>query len=455
MSGGQTAVNRRNTAADPGNRYRWRLVVLTVGLLVLLHSTIALGQRPARAGNELPRELLEIENRRADVIAKASAASVGVFGASGAGGGSGVVITPDGFALTNFHVVQGNGAYMKCSMPDGELYDAVLVGIDPVGDVAIIKLQGRDDFPVAEIGDSDELQQGQWCFAVGNPFLLATNFQPTVTWGIVSGVHRYQYPAGTLLEYADCIQTDAAINPGNSGGPLFNDRGQLVGINGRGSFEKRGRVNVGVGYAISINQIQLFRHHLLSGRIVDHATLGATVATDEAGKVRVNNVLESSEAYRRGLRIDDEILQFAGREIQTVNQFKNVLGIYPKGYRVPLTYQRDGESREIRVRLTGVHATEKLIELVSGAAEEKSESQPDEPEEQGASEQELQADQQFVARRGFANYYFNDRMRKQIWNRYAARETVASMPIQMRSFRSGLFKVLTRIKTRFGLSCRE
>ena len=91
-------------------------------------------------------------------------------------------------------------------------------------------------------------------------------------------MHRYQYPAGTLLEYTDCIQTDAAINPGNSGGPLFDAEGRLIGINGRGSFEKRGRVNVGVGYAISINQIKNFLGRLKSGRIVDHATLGARVA---------------------------------------------------------------------------------------------------------------------------------------------------------------------------------
>src|SRR4029077_12415455 len=110
----------------------------------------------------------------------------------------------------------------------------------------------------------------------------ATDFHPTVGYGIISGVHRYQYPAGTLLEYADCIQADAAINPGNSGGPLFDAKGRLIGINGRGSFEKRGRVNVGVGYAISINQIRYFLGHLKAGRLVDHATLGARVTSDEA-----------------------------------------------------------------------------------------------------------------------------------------------------------------------------
>ena len=107
---------------------------------------------------------------------------------------------------------------------------------------------------------------------MGNPFLLATDFTPTVTFGLVSGVHRYQYPAGTLLEYTDCIQIDTSINPGNSGGPLFNMKGELIGINGRGSFEKRGRVNSGVGYAISINQIKNFLGHLHAGLDTDHAT---------------------------------------------------------------------------------------------------------------------------------------------------------------------------------------
>src|SRR3954462_15028127 len=115
---------------------------------------------------------------------------------------------------------------------------------------------------------------------MGNPFWHATDFTPTVTFGLVSGVHRYQSPAGTLLEYTNCIQIDTSINPGNSGGPLFNTNGELIGINGRGSFEKRGRGNSGVGYAISINQIKNFLGHLRAGIDTDHATLGAQVETE-------------------------------------------------------------------------------------------------------------------------------------------------------------------------------
>src|SRR5437773_7793766 len=197
---------------------------------------------------------------------------------------------------------------MQCGLPDGLLYDAALVGLDKVGDVALIKLLPQkkgQDFPFAKLGDSDKLKAGDWSMAMGNPFLLATDFNPTVTFGLVSGVHRYQYPEGTLLEYTDCIQVDTSINPGNSGGPLFNMEGELVGINGRGSFDKRGRINSGVGYAISINQIKNFLGHLHSGLDTDHATLGALIKSEaEEGigdKMVVNSILEDADAFRRGL----------------------------------------------------------------------------------------------------------------------------------------------------------
>src|SRR5262245_8122642 len=298
------------------------------------------GAAPA-ARADAAAEVLKAQAQRVEVIRKARAATVCIFGRGGRGGGSGVVVSPDGFALSNFHVTSGAGAAMKVGMADGKLYDAVIVGIDPVGDVALIKLLGRDDFPYAELGDSDRVRANDACFAAGNPFLLANDFTPTVTLGIVSGVHRYQEPSGTLLEYADCIQTDAAINPGNSGGPLFNAQGNLIGINGRGSFEKRGRVNVGVGYAISTNQIMNFLGHLKSGRIVDHATWCATVATDEGGKVMVTNILPSSDAYRRGIRYGDQIESFGGRTITSANDLKNILGTFPQGWRIPVSYARD------------------------------------------------------------------------------------------------------------------
>ena len=365
---------------------------------------------------DVPQAVLDAESQRIKHIAYATKATIAVFGPEAAGGGSGVIITPDGFALTNYHVTHPCGDYMRIGMSDGELYDAVIVGLDPGGDVALIKLFGRDDFPTAKIGDSDQVRAGDSCFVAGNPFVLATNFKPTVTWGMISGVHRYQPPSGTLLEYADCLQTDASINPGNSGGPLFNADGELIGINGRCSFEKRGRVNVGVGYAISINQIKKFLGYLHSGRIVDHATLGFTVS-DIDGRVAVSNILRSSDAYRRGIRYSDEILALGGKSIDSANALKNVLGTYPKGWRIPVTYRRDGVDTTTLVRLAGVHPGETLYQLVSKKTAQaaphgkKPLDKPDESESPEAPHTDDEVpevvSQHLEQRWGYANYYYN------------------------------------------------
>jgi S1-C subfamily serine protease len=422
---------------------------------------------------EVDARILDAEKARVAVMAEARSKTVAIFPPEGNGGGSGVLISADGYALSNFHVVRGSERAMKCGLSDGRSYDAVVVGIDPVGDVALVKIFGRDDFPFAELGDSDGVRLGDPVFAAGNPFLLAHDFQPTVTFGIVSGVHRYQYPAGTLLEYADCIQTDASINPGNSGGPLWDINGRLIGINGRGSFEKRGRVNVGVGYAISINQIKYFLGCMKSGRIVDHATLGARVASDNDGRVIVSDVLEDSDAYRRGLRIGDEIISFGGRSVRTVNAFKNVLGIFPTGWRVAMTFRTEGgETRDTFVRLQGVHNPEELLAKISEKVEPekglppgrpqpkpeepdgpkpdpgdkkeggpKEEGQkPDGPEQDGPSIPKFRlpfgggdekekpqtpeiVKKHFVERRGYANYFFNTQERNRVGRLLASRFT--------------------------------
>jgi len=426
-------------------RNGWRLPGLT-GLLLLAVA-------PVHAA-DVPAPVLRAQQHRIQAIAKAMRSSVAVFANGGRGGGSAVVISRDGFALTNYHVVRQTGAYMQCAMADDRLYDAVLVGIDPTGDVAMIKLLGRTDFTPAELGDSDRIQPGDWCFAIGNPFLLATDFQPSVSYGLVSGTHRYQPPAGTLLEYTDCLQTDAAINPGNSGGPLFDAEGRLIGINGRCSFEKRGRVNVGVGYAISVNQLKNFLGYLHSGRIVDHATLGATVATDEQGHVAVSNILESSDAYRRGLRFDDQIVAFGGRDITTVNGFKNILGIYPKGWRVPLSYVREGERFDVLVRLAGVHAGDELSKKLqakpparpgppkpipgkqpkpSGPAPKKNEpaKRPRPVPHPGAGKPKpppAHIAKMIEKRTGYANYYFNKLNRQRVWDAFGRAGNFATTP---------------------------
>ena len=401
-----------------------------------------------QASGIVDANVLAAQQQRIAAMRKAAEATVAIFGLDGGGGGSGVLITRDGYALTNYHVSSACGDHMRCGLNDGKVYDAVIVGVDATGDVSLIKLLGRDDFPVAPLADSDTVRVGQWVFAAGNPFVLATNLHPSVTLGIVSGVNRYQYPAGTLLEYADCIQTDAAINPGNSGGPLFNFASEVIGINGRCSFEKRGRVNVGVGYAISANQIKRFMGVLRSGRLVDHATMAATVSTDENGKVLVSNILNSSDAYRRGLRYGDEVLTFADRQVNTTNDFKNILGTLPKDWRVPISYRRAGVTQTTVVRLAGVHTEQQLIELVSaelgksapqpkgkpGRPDKPSDDKPDAPkgdESKSAEANKVEEDRpalpgepdkalvktMLASRVGFANYFFNVLNRDSVWQR--------------------------------------
>ncbi len=399
----------------------------------------------AASAQEVPEPVLQAEQQRIEVVRRACQATIAIFGRGGRGGGSGVIITPDGYALSNFHVTSGAGVAMKCGLPDGKVYDAVIVGVDPVGDVSLIKLLGRDDFPTAPLGDSDQVAPGQWCFAAGNPFLLATDFQPTVTFGIISGVHRYQYPAGTLLEYADCIQTDAAINPGNSGGPLFNMRGDLIGINGRGSFEKRGRVNVGVGYAISINQIKNFLWYLRSGRIVDHAELGATVGTDPEGRVVVTDILESSDAYRRGLRYGDELLRFAGRPVTSTNMYKNILGTLPKGWRVPLSFRREEMQWDVLVRLRGAHREGELQQRLQRRNSRRRPGQPrpgpqPRPVKRPSSPVPPAVAKFYEKRPGYANYYFNrleQRRVQKLLDRLGGFSAVAENTWQFRGEQAG------------------
>ena len=418
-------------SANHGNRAdrRWASLVLTC-ILCLAVAFIAQDANAVRAIGSTPSPaVLEAQARRIEVIDRAKDAVLAIFPLNGQGGGSGVVISPDGYALTNYHVVLPCGHAMRCGMADGRVYDAVLVGLDPTGDVALIKLFGRDDFPYAAMADSDDARVGNWVFAAGNPFLLATDFQPTITQGIVSGIHRYQFPAGTLLEYADCIQTDAQVNPGNSGGPLFDDRGQVVGINGRCSFEKRGRVNVGLAYAISINQIKNFMGTLRSGRVVDHATLGATLGRDADGRVIVTDILDSSDVYRRGMRYGDEVISFAGRHVASPNAFKNALGIFPAGWRVPMSFRRDGQRYDILARLASVHHKEELLQKMNAGPrpEPKSEKDPQkpspgEPDEQierprDAKQNEPEVvKEHYRSKRGFANYYYNESERRRVWD---------------------------------------
>lgn len=268
------------------------------------------------------------------------------------GGGSGVLIDPQGFGLTNFHVVasmlESRRGYGGLS--DGNLYPLRVIGLDPGGDIALFKLEGKDRFEFAPLGDAEQLRVGQWVAALGNPFILAEDYIATVTLGVVSALHRYQYGQGNLLEYADCIQVSTSINPGNSGGPIIDLGGRVVAIAGRGSFEERGRVNVGIGYGVPVEQIRRFLPALRAGRLCYHGTLGATaeLAGDD---LIVNAVQDGSPAAAAGVELGDELLRINGKEVHTANEVTNAIAVLPGGWPVSLDLRRGDKSLSLRLRL--------------------------------------------------------------------------------------------------------
>jgi serine protease Do len=287
--------------------------------------------------------------------------AVCVFAKEGSGGGSGVVISPDGYALTNFHVVQPTGPTMQCGLPDGVLYDAVLVGLDKVGDVALIKLLPKNEgqqFPFAVLGDSDKTREGDWSIAMGNPFLLATDFTPTVTFGLVSGVHRYQYPEGTLLEYTDCIQIDTSINPGNSGGPLFNLNGEVVGINSM-IFSRTGGF-MGLSFAIPIDvAIDVAKQLQATGRVsrgrigvvIQEVTkeLAESFGLSKPSGALVNSVEKGSPADKAGIQPSDVILKFDNKEVTASNELPRIVAATKPGSKVSLQVWRKGEKKDLQI----------------------------------------------------------------------------------------------------------
>lgn len=294
----------------------------------------------------------QAEAARVAAVKRVYGSVVAIYGNDRGGGGSGVLIDPHGYAVTNHHVVAAAGVEGWAGLADGKLYRWRLLGSDPGGDVAIIQLLGRDDFPVSPLGNSNHVRVGQWAMAMGNPFVLAEDQRPTVTLGIVSGIERFQPGEGmNQLVYGNCIQVDSSINPGNSGGPLFNLLGEVIGINGRGSFQERGRVNVGLGYAISSNQVKLFVPDLLATKIAQHGTLDAIFGTREQGVICYTMNLDSPIA-KKGLSLGDRILSLEGVSITDANQLTNLISIYPAGWPVTVVFEHEGKERSATVRLT-------------------------------------------------------------------------------------------------------
>ncbi|MBM4040002.1 MAG: trypsin-like serine protease [Planctomycetes bacterium] len=313
---------------------------LTPLAALLCMAALASAAAPPLSPEELAR-VKAAEAARVQAVQSVYGAVVAVYGpATDRGGGSGVLYDDQGFALTNHHVVRAAGRAGKAGLADGQAYDWDMIGTDPGGDVAVIRLKGKPKFPFAPLGDSRAVRVGDWAMAMGNPFALAEDFAPTVTLGIVSGIERFQpgEGGGRTLVYGNCIQFDTSINPGNSGGPLFNLAGQVIGINGRGSFEERGRVNVGVGYAISIEQIKNFLPDLLATRVCQHATLDATFR-DDAGKVICDAINEDAAVAKLGLGLGDQLLAFDGVRIRTANQYLNLITTYPAEWPASVTFR--------------------------------------------------------------------------------------------------------------------
>lgn len=338
------------------NRCRSHSVLLVACLFAL---PLWVNPAIAQSDDEISQAELNLvksaEAARVRAIERVYGTVVAIYGEDiRAGGGSGVLFDKAGFVLTNFHVVAGAGGTQGwAGLADKKLYRWRLIGLDPGGDLAVIQLQGKDTWPFAPLGDSDMVRPGDFVMAMGNPFVLAEDQTPTVTMGIVSGTHRYQGGAGggNTLVYGNCIQIDSSINPGNSGGPLFNMQGQVVGINGRGSFEERGRVNVGLGYAISINQAKNFFPDLLATKLVQHGTLDA-VFGDRAGGVLCTEIdTKYNKLQEYGFDLADRLVRFNGRQIESANHYLNQISTLPANWPVEVVWEHQGELKSAKIRL--------------------------------------------------------------------------------------------------------
>jgi serine protease Do len=266
--------------------------------------------------------------------------------------GSGVIVSEDGYLLTNNHVVE-NADEIKVALADDKtVYDAKLIGTDPQTDIAVLKIEGRK-LPAIVIGDSDTVEVGDTVLALGNPFGVGQ----TVTMGIVSAKGR----AGMgIVDYEDFIQTDAPINPGNSGGALVDVEGRLVGIN-TAIFSRSGGNN-GIGFAVPINLARFVMERLVTEGKVTRGYLGVMIqpvtpdlakAFDlpDASGALVGQVTEGSPAERAGLKEGDVIVEFNGKKVIDSRHLRLMVAQTPPDTEATLRIIRDGQSRSVTVKL--------------------------------------------------------------------------------------------------------
>jgi serine protease Do len=258
--------------------------------------------------------------------------------------GSGVIIDPRGYIVTNNHVVEG-ATSITVSIPDGRSFEATLVGTDPLTDLAVIKIEGGN-LPTVDFGDSSALKVGEWVVAIGNA--LALEGGPTVTAGVVSALGRTIGAESGWTLY-DVIQTDAAINPGNSGGPLINLEGEVIGIN----TAKISSVDVsGVGFAVSADTARPVVEDLISKGYVTRPYLGISVVTVTSAIARnydlaveegamIYHMSPDTPAADAGLLPGDVIVAVDGEEISTADEMVLAIRAHSVGDTIQITYVRD------------------------------------------------------------------------------------------------------------------
>jgi serine protease Do len=286
------------------------------------------------------------------------------------GQGSGFLVSADGRILTNSHVV-ADAEHITVTLLDGREFAAKVIGSDPRSDVAVLKIDAKD-LPFLAMGDSDNLEVGEWVIAVGNPFGLSH----TVTSGIVSA--RGRNSVG-IADYEDFIQTDAAINPGNSGGPLLDLEGKVVGVN-TAIFSRTGG-HMGIGFAIPANMVKQIETQLVTSGSVTRGYLGIVIQdlTKDLAKtfdlknakgILVSQVTKGSPAERSGFKRGDVITKLDGKPVGPMGSFRNQVSLMEPGSKVPITVLRDGKPVELTAAI-GKLADEASPELAHAKAIEE------------------------------------------------------------------------------------
>ena len=271
------------------------------------------------------------------------------------GAGSGVIINSNGTILTNNHVVEG-AKEVTVTLADKQELKAEIVGRDPKTDLAVLKISAAKNLPAADLGNSDQLQVGDWVLAVGNPFGLNS----TVTSGIVSAKGRV-IGAGP---YDDFIQTDASINPGNSGGPLFNMKGEVVGINT--AIISGGQ---GIGFAIPVNTAKPLIPQMVEKGKVTRGYLGVNIQTvtpelasalklQDAKGVLVADVISGAPADKAGIKRGDVIVAFDGKPVQDSHELPALVAATPVGREAQVTVVWDGKEQQVLVKVAALDSDE-------------------------------------------------------------------------------------------------